>query len=488
MRISLLISEFKNDRERKICQGAQAAAEEEGVSLSIFPGMFLTEADHRKTKKDVFYQQNAVFSFINPANTDILIIDLDQIGRRVGAIKKEEFLKLFAPMRILLLSAMRGYLSVGEKEEGKSEEQGFLAVKKAVSILQNQEGEAWKVKKSMQLSGVTAKDALEKMALLSTNLNRSEFKKENPYEELMEGLASAGVRDAALFLFPEAKRNTRRQPLRCPDEICLMAHLQEGQVNSQDELNYMTTGDFITAMPGESGNRTQIVNALYLGEKQVGLFVNRFTAEFAVPGFHSLFMDQICNAIRNIANEKQIKQMKERIEENTEAMERNDSVLDRFGTEDKLTGCLNRRGFFSKAYDLLKRSFVEGTYAVVSYIDMDSIKSINHFFGRDEGDLAMKKVASILRDVFGQESILGRIRGDEFAVIRISKEEGCSESLRQEMSEQNMRLMTEQEKPYLIHLQYSICEFCFDKSLSLKEMLAETDDHLKKMKKIEEIQ
>ena len=179
--------------------------------------------------------------------------------------------------------------------------------------------------------------------------------------------------------------------------------------------------------------------------------------------------------------------MKELIEENTEAMERNDSVLDRFGTEDKLTGCLNRRGFFSKAYDLLKRSFVEGTYAVVSYIDMDSIKSINHFFGRDEGDLAMKKVASILREVFGQESILGRIRGDEFAVIRISEEEGCSESLRQEMSEQNMKLMTEQEKPYLIHLQYSICEFCFDKSLSLKEMLAETDEHLKKMKKIEEI-
>ena len=51
-----------------------------------------------------------------------------------------------------------------------------------------------------------------------------------------------------------------------------------------------------------------------------------------------------------------------------------------------------------------------------------------------------------------------------------------------------MKLMTEQEKPYLIHLQYSICEFCFDKSLSLKEMLAETDEHLKKMKKIEEIQ
>ena len=100
----------------------------------------------------------------------------------------------------------------------------------------------------------------------------------------------------------------------------------------------------------------------------------------------------------------------------------------------------------------------------------------------------MKKVASILREVFGQESILGRIRGDEFAVIRISEEEGCSESLRQEMSEQNMKLMTEQEKPYLIHLQYSICEFCFDKSLSLKEMLAETDEHLKKMKKIEEIQ
>lgn len=487
MRISLLISEFKNDRERKICRGAQVAAEEEGVSLSIFPGMFLTEADHRKAKKDVFYQQNAVFSFINPENTDILIIDLEQIGRKVGAIKKEEFLKHFEPMKILLLSAMRGYWNVDSGEGRKSEELGYLAVKKAISLVKNQ-AEEEEIDKSIPLFEAPTTEALEKLEILSSFLIRSEFKKENPYEELMKDLSQAGTLEAALFLFPEAKKNTRRQPLKCPEEIYLMAYLSGGQVGSQKEFDCVKTSDFMSMVPNASERMTQIINVLYLGEKQVGLFVNRFTAEFMVPGFHSLFMDQICNAIRTIANEKQIEQMKELIEENTEAMERNDSVLDRFGTEDKLTGCLNRRGFFSKAYDLLKRFFVEGTYAVVSYIDMDSIKSINHFFGRDEGDLAMKKVASILREVFGQESILGRIRGDEFAVIRISEEEGCSESLRQEMSEQNMKLMTEQEKPYLIHLQYSICEFCFDKSLSLKEMLAETDEHLKKMKKIEEIQ
>ena len=53
------------------------------------------------------------------------------------------------------------------------------------------------------------------------------------------------------------------------------------------------------------------------------------------------------------------------------------------------------------------------------------------------------------------------------------------------MSLQNTRLMTDNEKAYMIHLQFSICEFEYSDSLSLREMLMETDSNLKNIKKLQ---
>ena len=117
-------------------------------------------------------------------------------------------------------------------EERKSEELGYLAVKKAISLVKNQ-AEEEEIDKSIPLFEAPTTDALGKLEILSSFLIRSEFKKENPYEELMKGLSQAGTLEAALFLFPEAKKNTRRQPLKCPEEIYLVAYLSGGQVGSQ---------------------------------------------------------------------------------------------------------------------------------------------------------------------------------------------------------------------------------------------------------------
>ena len=64
------------------------------------------------------------------------------------------------------------------------------------------------------------------------------------------------------------------------------------------------------------------------------------------------------------------------------------------------------------------------------------------------------------------------------------KEEDKAEMLRIEIARQNNKLFMENTK-YLNHLIYSICEFDYDESLSLREMLKETDDNLKNMKRME---
>ena len=117
---------------------------------------------------------------------------------------------------------------------------------------------------------------------------------------------------------------------------------------------------------------------------------------------------------------------------------------------------------------------------------MDSLKNINAIHGHDEGDNAVRRVAEILQDVFKEKSVCGRIRGDEFAVLQVTDEEDKAEALRIEMARQNNRLLMDNTK-YLNHLIYSICEFDYEDSLSLREMLKETDDNLKNMRRMEMI-
>ena len=197
--------------------------------------------------------------------------------------------------------------------------------------------------------------------------------------------------------------------------------------------------------------------------------------------------------------EKELKKTVEELYEVQEELARDDSVLDHIGDQDYLTGGLNRRGFFAKAYDLLKENFKPGKYAIVAYIHMESLKGINDMYGHEEGDRAVKKVAGILEEVFEDSKyfylinelctggeLLDRIvkRKTEFAVIEITDEEGKAESFRQEMSTQNANLISDSSR-YMNHLQYSICEFSHDDNLSLREMLKETDDNLQRVKQMQ---
>ncbi len=84
---------------------------------------------------------------------------------------------------------------------------------------------------------------------------------------------------------------------------------------------------------------------------------------------------------------------------------------------DELTGLLNRRGFFSLAQKQLSSAARKGRELVVIYADMDDLKTINDTYGHEEGDIAIKEVALMLKDTFRESDVISRLGGDEFAVL-----------------------------------------------------------------------
>jgi diguanylate cyclase (GGDEF)-like protein len=81
---------------------------------------------------------------------------------------------------------------------------------------------------------------------------------------------------------------------------------------------------------------------------------------------------------------------------------------------DSLTGLLNRGAFLGR---LESACAPGGTPGVLLMIDADNFKAINDRFGHLAGDEALISIAGAMERVVGSTATVGRIGGEEFAVI-----------------------------------------------------------------------
>lgn len=84
---------------------------------------------------------------------------------------------------------------------------------------------------------------------------------------------------------------------------------------------------------------------------------------------------------------------------------------------DTLSGLLNRRGFEDRGDRALSLSARSGVPAVMVVADLDHFKRINDTFGHAAGDRVIARFARVLRDCAASQAVLGRLGGEEFAVL-----------------------------------------------------------------------
>ena len=86
-------------------------------------------------------------------------------------------------------------------------------------------------------------------------------------------------------------------------------------------------------------------------------------------------------------------------------------------THDVLTGVMTRRGFLTKAESLYNIGARNNTSLVSAYLDLDNFKAINDKHGHPGGDEVLKSFASNLENNSRKSDIVGRIGGEEFAML-----------------------------------------------------------------------
>jgi len=142
---------------------------------------------------------------------------------------------------------------------------------------------------------------------------------------------------------------------------------------------------------------------------------------------------------------------------------------------DALTGLHNRRGFFHLANQQFKVARRTQEAALLIFADVDHMKWINDSLGHQAGDRALIEAADVLRNTFRESDIIGRIGGDEFAVLAIVanvEESGdILARLQRELDARN----AEPDRDYRLSLSVGVVDCKPDEAVSFDELMSLAD-------------
>lgn len=96
---------------------------------------------------------------------------------------------------------------------------------------------------------------------------------------------------------------------------------------------------------------------------------------------------------------------------------------------DSLTGLYNRMAYNRLAMPMFERCMQEQKPVMIMFVDVDRLKYINDNFGHDMGNLAIKTLATAIKQCCPAEAICMRYGGDEFVILADGYQEEAADDL-----------------------------------------------------------
>ncbi|XHY22229.1 hypothetical protein ViNHUV68_30250 [Vibrio sp. NH-UV-68] len=129
----------------------------------------------------------------------------------------------------------------------------------------------------------------------------------------------------------------------------------------------------------------------------------------------------------------------EKVKARTRDLELAKESAEHLAYSDPLTQLCNRRAFFDYGNQLLNQADQQQSTLSLIMIDIDNFKNLNDTYGHALGDQALVAFATTLKNNLRSTDIIGRVGGEEFAVLLSNIGEGnamnIAETLRQKISQ-----------------------------------------------------
>jgi diguanylate cyclase (GGDEF)-like protein len=142
--------------------------------------------------------------------------------------------------------------------------------------------------------------------------------------------------------------------------------------------------------------------------------------------------------------------------------------------KDALTNTYNRKSLYSilkKELALVKQN---NTISSLVFIDLDNFKSINDFYGHQEGDKILKKISTIFLNVIREDDYICRFGGDEFIFILSECEKDTAVEIIARIKQKINEYLNDND--IKIDFSYGIKEIRPNIELDTKQIIEEADN------------
>ncbi len=155
------------------------------------------------------------------------------------------------------------------------------------------------------------------------------------------------------------------------------------------------------------------------------------------------------------AAHREISEIVEALESTATALGERDAKLLRLANHDPLTGLFNRRRFVDELEKLADSPSASKDLGALFFVDLDQFKYVNDTCGHPAGDRLIKTVAERLRATVGDQGVVARFGGDEFAILvpGVGKRDAMKLA---DLILEDMRQLSHIEDENVIHVHCSI--------------------------------
>lgn len=195
-------------------------------------------------------------------------------------------------------------------------------------------------------------------------------------------------------------------------------------------------------------------------------------------------MQLISHLQQSRANEIQLSEQKDGLNEALAALHQNQNKLRDIAFHDELTGLYNRRAFDKLASQQLKLAKRNQQDMILYYFDINNFKVINDTQGHAMGDLAIKKMATAFKAVFRESDLMARIGGDEFVVLAQGIQQENSKIIIQRLEEILATYNDQDEIKFPLFASIGSTVYDPKKHSSLALLIADADSQMYRKKKV----
>ncbi len=294
-------------------------------------------------------------------------------------------------------------------------------------------------------------------------------------------MQTASISSLAIYISDEPQIIEREDDIKLPEKLSV-----EMYVDNLKEIRLFQPGisfnPSTTLFPGplfngHSGN--YLVQPIFSGTKNYG-FILCFLKDNTFS-LYNLFLRIVNNAITQAYEYTSSVFKNQKLENQNTKLILDNSDLSLQSKTDELTKIFNRRGFYEFGQKALDVTIEMGGSGLVFFADMDNLKYINDTFGHKIGDVAIKAQATVLTQALRANDVVGRLSGDEFAIVASGMNMKQVDKIRNKVKELSKVISEEKGFEFELSCSFGAAVFDFNHN-DLLEILKEADNDMYKEK------